>query len=104
MSAFADGQILMFTQDSFVSDWLTNKLGLASLFNVTYSPQDVQVNLPTLALASVRKKKFEFPVFETLRTRGTDEQIAPTMERIKVAQDRPRGGALTGWTYISTYW
>ena len=93
MSTFADSQILLFTQDSFVSDWLTNKLGLASLFDVTYSPQDVQVNLPTLALAAVRKKKFEFPVFETLRTRGTDEQIAPTTERVKAARDRPRSGA-----------
>jgi hypothetical protein len=93
VATFADSQLLQFTQDAFVASWLSDQLGLLPLFNLTYAPEDVQVE--QITLGAVRRKEFQLPVFETVRTRGVDEQIVPTTQRVKVERARRRAGRLT---------
>ena len=92
MSGFADQLLLRFLDSSFVNDLLTNKLGLADLFNTTYEVETIDVR--QLDLASVQRKEFVFPAFETIRTSGTDERIIPAAERVKVDRTQPRRGRL----------
>jgi hypothetical protein len=93
VATFADSQLLQFTQDAFVTSWLSDQLGLLPLFNLTYAPVDFQIQ--QLTLAAVRRKEFQLPVFETLRTRGVDEQIVPTTQRTQIERARLRAGRLT---------
>jgi hypothetical protein len=92
MSVFADRLLLQFSDDSFVQDLLTNQLGLAALFNLTYTVEDI--DLRQIALAGVPRRVFEVPAFETIRTNGTDEKIMPTTERVRVERVQPRYGRL----------
>ncbi len=92
MSGFADQLLLRFLDNSFVNDLLTNKVGLADLFNTTYEVETIDVR--QLDLASVQRKEFVFPAFETIRTSGTDERIIPATERVKVDRTQPRRGRL----------
>ena len=92
MSVFADRLLLQFSDDSFVQDLLTNQLGLAALFNLTYAVEDI--DLRQIALAGVPRRVFEVPAFETIRTSGTDEKIMPTTERVRVERVQPRYGRL----------
>ncbi|HZY84958.1 MAG TPA: hypothetical protein VFE78_09010 [Gemmataceae bacterium] len=92
MAAFADGQLLQFTQAAFVASWLADQVGLLPLFNLVYAPQDIQVQ--QLTLGAVRRKEFQRPVFETVHTRGVDEQIVPTTSRTKIDRARSRAGRL----------
>ena len=92
MSGFADQLLLRFLDNSFVNDLLINKVGLADLFNTTYEVETIDVR--QLDLASVQRKEFVFPAFETIRTSGTDERIIPATERVKVDRTQPRRGRL----------
>jgi hypothetical protein len=92
VSSFSDQLLLKFLEDNFVQDLLTNQLGLASLFNATYSVDTI--DLRELALAGVQRKQFEVPAFETIRTNGIDEQIIPTAGRVRIDRSQPRYGRL----------
>jgi len=92
VSGFADQLLLRFLDNSFVNDLLTNKVGLADLFNTTYEVETIDVR--QLDLALVQRKEFVFPAFETIRTSGTDERIIPATERVKVDRTQPRRGRL----------
>lgn len=97
MSAFADQLLLRFLQDAFVEDLLTNKLGLATLFDVTYAVENIE--LKEIALGAVQRRQFQMPAFETIRTSGIDERITPSTERVKVDRAQPRYGRL-GWVDV----
>lgn len=92
MSGFADQLLLRFLDNNFVRDLLTNKLSLADLFTTTYETETIDVR--QLDLASVQRKEFVLPAFETIRTSGTDERIIPTSERVKVDRTQPRRGRI----------
>jgi len=92
LSGFGDQLLMRFLEENFVEDLLTNQLGLPSLFNTTYEVETIE--LRELALASVARKEFVVPAFETVRTSGSDERIMPTAERVKVDRAQPRYGRL----------
>jgi len=93
MSAFADQMLLRFLQEAFVEDLLKDKLGLPALFNLTYEITDIE--LKEIVLAAVAHRQFQMPVFETIRTAGTEERILPPPpERIQLNRVQPRYGRL----------
>src|SRR5262249_20152383 len=92
MSAFTDSLLLQFLQESFVQDFLSNRLGLAELLNVIYEFQDR--DLRQIELGGVQRREFEVPAFETIRTSGIDERLMPTSDRVKVDRAQPRYGRL----------
>src|SRR5262245_12179375 len=92
MSVFADQLLLQFLQENFVTNLLTDQLGLASLFNLTYEAEEI--DLKQIALTGVQRKEFELPAFETIRTSGINERIMPAAERVKVDRAQPRYGRL----------
>jgi hypothetical protein len=92
VGAFADNQLFLFAQDAFVAGWLANQIGLLPLFSSVYRPVDFQIQ--ELTLAGVQGKRFELPVLETVRVRGTDEQTAPATTRVKIERERLRAGRL----------
>jgi hypothetical protein len=92
MSTFADRLLLQFSDDNFVQDLLTNQLGLAAIFNLIYTVEDI--DLKQIALVGTPRRIFEVPAFETIRTNGTDEKLVPTTERIRVERAQPRYGRL----------
>jgi hypothetical protein len=51
--------------------------------------------LKELQIAGVRRRQFGMPVFETLRTTGTDECLLPTSERRRIDREEPRRGRLS---------
>lgn len=92
MSAFADQMSLQFLQDTFVSDFLTNQIGLEEIFNAAYDLTDLQ--LQDLSLASVDQKIFQAPTFESIRIVGSHERIVPTSERSQMERSMKRFGRL----------
>jgi hypothetical protein len=92
MSTLTDKFLLRFLDNVFIKDFLENQLGLASLFNQTYAVNDIEIK--ELAFTQLRNRQFQVPVFETIRTSGTEERIAPTHERVKVDHAQPRYGRL----------
>ena len=64
VSAFADQLLLQFLDNNFVQDLLTNKLGLAALFNTTVVMGTI--DLRQLDLAAVQRREFVVPAFETI--------------------------------------
>lgn len=96
MSAFADQMLLKFLDDTFVVDLLKNQLSLPALFYLTYEVTDIE--LKDFALPPelpVLRRQFQMPVFETIRTSGTEERIVPTPERVQVNHEQPRYGRLS---------
>ena len=92
MSTFADQMLIKFLQDTFVDDLLKNQLGLTALFNLTYEVADIE--LKEIALATVLRRQFQMPAFETIRTIGMEERIMPMPERVQVNHAQPRYGRL----------
>jgi len=93
MSAFADQMLLKFLQEAFVDDLLKNQLGLPALFNLTYEVAEIEVK--EIALTAVTHRQFQMPIFETIRTAGTEERILPPPpERIQLNRVQPRYGRL----------
>ena len=92
MTAFVDGTLLRFTQDSFVADLLTNGVGLAAIFNATFEAMDVQ--LQSITLGRVSPRSYKVPAFESVRSSGTDERIVPDTQRVRKERVLPRFGRL----------
>jgi len=97
MSAFADQMLLRFLDEAFVNDFLTNKVGLPAIFSSAYSLTDLE--LKDLTLASVDRKIFEAPTFETIRVSGTHERITPSSERSQMDRLMKRYGRLV-WAEV----
>lgn len=92
MSTLIDQMLLQFLEDAFVKNLLENQLGLQTLFDLTYKVEDIEVR--TIAFAGVQNRQFQMPIFETIYTTGTKEQILPTPERIQINYAQPRYGRL----------
>jgi hypothetical protein len=92
MSTFVDSAILRFSQDSFVTDIMTNGLGLTSIFNTTFTSTDMALQSVTLGPISARS--YKVPAFETIRSVGTDERISPDSQRVRKERRLARYGRL----------
>ena len=88
---------LQFLQDTFVADFLTNKVGLPVIFNAAYDLVDVE--LQDLTLGSVDQKIFQSPTFESIRVYGTHEKITPSSERSQMERTLKRYGRLV-WAEV----
>jgi hypothetical protein len=92
MATFEDQLLIRFLENNFVDDLLTNQLGLAALFKLTYTAE--QIELREMTLAGVQQRQFQAPVFETIRVTGTRERIMPEAERVQLTRAQPRAGRL----------
>ncbi|MDR3470649.1 MAG: hypothetical protein P4M09_03005 [Devosia sp.] len=92
MSVFVDSALLQFAQNAFVTDLLTNGLGLTTLFNTAFTATDVEVQ--SLALGAVTARSYKVPAFESVRSTGVDERILPDMQRVRKERVLPRYGRL----------
>jgi len=92
MSAFGDQVLLQFQQDAFTTDLLESQLGLQSLLDTVYRPEDITV--VQITLAGVLRKEWAMPAFETIRSSGTGETILPGAARTKVDRAWARRGRL----------
>lgn len=92
MSAFVDATLLRFAQDPFVVNLVSSGIGLQALFDASFELADVE--LETIALASVQPRSYKVPVFETFRSRGVEEQVVPSTQRIRIEHTQPRHGRL----------
>lgn len=92
MTAFVDATLLRFSQDTFVTDLLTNGVGLAAIFNATFEATDVQ--LQSITLGQVSPRSYKVPAFESIRSTGTDERIVPDTQRVRKERVLPRFGRL----------
>lgn len=93
MSGFADLLLLQFQQPAFVTDFLTNQLGLDALFAATYTAEDIAAH--SLKVVAISKLESEMPAFETIRQRGMNEKINPGSEWVKVDRSYYRMGRLS---------
>jgi hypothetical protein len=91
MSAFVDTALLRFAQDAFVTD-LLNGLGLTAIFNATFEATDIA--LQSVTLGPISSRSYKVPAFETVRSNGTDERIAPDTQRVRKERVVPRFGRL----------
>lgn len=94
MIAFSEQQLLRWVSDPELRRWLSDIVGLRPMIDASYSMPDSSID--TVALQAIRRRDFAAPVFETSRTRGTDERVAAVTERIRVDRSQPRGGR-TAW-------
>jgi hypothetical protein len=92
MSAFVDATLLRFTQDPFIADMLTNGIGLSALFNAAFQANDIQPQSFTLGQLSARA--YKVPIFDSVRSKGTDERIVPDTQRVQVSRVWSRLGRL----------
>jgi hypothetical protein len=92
MSAFVDAAILRFGQDAFVTDIVTNGLGLTQIFNTTFASTDMA--LQSVTLGSISARSYKVPAFETIRGVGTDERISPDSQRVRKDWRMARFGRL----------
>ncbi len=97
MSTFSDQILLRFLDNNFITDLLNNQLGLLTLFNLTYKTDDI--DLKEITLSSIQNMQFQVPVFETIRTVGTEEQIMPAPERVNINRVQHRLGRLS-WVEV----
>ena len=91
MSAFVDTALLRFAQDAFVTD-LLNGLGLTAIFNATFEATDIA--LQSVTLGPISSRSYKVPAFETVRSNGTDERIAPDTQRVR--KERSCGPSVRG--------
>jgi hypothetical protein len=89
---FSNQMLVKFLDNAFVTDLLTNQLGLEALFGLTYEPDDLEVK--QLSLQPLDGRQFERPAFETIRTTGQLERIVPNTERTQLHRSQPRLGRL----------
>lgn len=92
MSTFIDAVLLRFAQDAFVTDLVTNGLGLMAIFNTAFEATDVQVQ--SIALGPLTARSYKVPAFESVRSSGTDERIVPDSQRVRKERVMPRYGRL----------
>lgn len=93
MTTFTDQMFIRFLEDVFVEDLLKNQIGLPTFLNLTYESDDIEIK--EIDLESIRDRQFQMPTFETIRTKGTEERIMPTPERIQVNHEQSRYGRLS---------
>lgn len=92
MSSFVDSTLFRFGQDAFVSEMLTHGLGLETVFNMSFALADFE--LESVALSAIFGRSYKVPVFETVRTDGTEEQILPDSKRVRTQRTSYRFGRL----------
>lgn len=92
MSTFVDGTLLRFAQDTFVTALLRDGIGLGALFNAIFDSVDVEPQ--SIALGPVSQRSYKVPVFETVRSSGTDERVTPDVQRVRKERVLPRHGRL----------
>lgn len=92
MATLTDRLTLSLLDDAFVSNLLANQIGLARLFRLGWELEAGTVH--ELAIARLGDRQFQLPVFQSVRTRGTEERLAPNPERIRVDYEQPRHGRL----------
>jgi hypothetical protein len=97
MNPSFDKMLLRFLDNAFVKDFLENQLGLPALFALTYAPGDVE--LKELSYTRLNRREIEVPVFETIRTSGTEERLTPAPERVKFDREQRRQGRLA-WVEV----
>ncbi len=98
MSGFADQMLLRFLQGAFVTDFLQNRIGLPAILNASYRLDDF--DLQKLTLDSVLGTEFESPTLQTIRVKGTEEQITPCSTRLQMTRDLQGFGRLV-WVDVS---
>lgn len=92
MPTLNDRLTLRLLDDAFVSDLLATQIGLAPLFGLTYQLEAGIVH--QVALTRIRRRQFQVPLFQTVRTRGSDERQGANPERIRIDREQPRKGRL----------
>ena len=92
MSSFTDKILMLFQDNSFIENLVTNELGLINLYNLTYLPTDIEVK--ELSFGRIKQKLFQSPVFETIRSKGVEEKIGPTQDRVIIHNEQKRYGRL----------
>jgi hypothetical protein len=98
MSAFVDSTLLLFGQDAFVTDLLTNGVGLLALFNASFQAIDFQPQ--SFSLGPLPARAYKTPAFEILRVKGTDERITPNSQRVQIFREWSRLGRID-WVDVS---
>jgi hypothetical protein len=93
MVDFKDRLALRFLDDAFVSDLISNQIGLNSLFDFSFHLNKGE--LQAVSLQSVGRRQFERPVFETLRMSGTEYRQSTPPESVQIKREHPRQGRLT---------
>jgi hypothetical protein len=97
MNPSFDKMLLRFLDNAFIKDFLENQLGLTAIFNLTYAANDIE--LKELSYTKLNNREFEVPAFETIRTSGTQERLAPTPERFRIDREQRRHGRLA-WVEV----
>jgi hypothetical protein len=92
MTAFVDATLLRFAQDAFVTDMLTNGVGLTALFNAAFQATDVEPRSFTMGQLSARA--YKVPIYDSVRSNGTDERIVPDSQRVQISRVWSRLGRL----------
>ncbi|MFN7960553.1 MAG: hypothetical protein U0002_04715 [Thermoanaerobaculia bacterium] len=92
MATFADRVSLALLDDPSVTDLLVNQIGLAPLFGVCWQLEAGTVN--SLALTRIRSREWQKPVFQTVRTRGSEEVQSANPHRVRIDYLQPRHGLL----------
>ncbi len=92
MTAFVDATLLRFAQDAFVTDMLTNGVGLTALFNAAFQATEVQPQGFTMGQLSARA--YKVPIYDSVRSNGTDERIVPDSQRVQISRVWSRLGRL----------
>jgi hypothetical protein len=92
MSSFVDSTLLRFAQDTFVTGLLRDGIGAPALFNAMF--EGIDVELKSVVLGTVSARSYKVPVFESVRMSGTEERIAPDMQRVRKERVMPRHGRL----------
>lgn len=96
MPAFSDRISLRFLDDTFL-EALVGQLGLPALFAIAFELREATVH--DVQLTGVRRRKFQVPVFETVRTHGSEDHLASPPKRIRLDRQQPRAGRL-GWVDV----
>lgn len=93
MSTFVDRIILLFTQQTFIDEFLSNKVGADALFDLTYDAENIDIK--SIEVDSATDQHYGVPLFETIRSTATHERIIPAnTERTHVRQSQARKGRL----------
>ncbi len=90
--------LLKFSDAAFVTDFLTNRVGLAPILAASYALEDF--DLKDLALASVLHAEFASPTLQTIRVKGTEEQIIPSSLRSQMTREF-RGYGRLAWVDVT---
>lgn len=99
MSEFVDLMTIKLSDDAYVACLSGGESFYLDLFNTTYVNEDLAVKglekFQNGDLILVRDRRIQMPVFETIRTVGTDERIVLDSQRVQLRRKQPRQGRLT---------